>query len=97
MTCHSLQLYINYIENDDIESKEFTNIDHIETDEFTTKLYVEFKKLWTNSQINLISNLLDEIEKNPDERIHLLDAISSIIDIKENQSIKLIHKFEAYL
>ena len=82
-----------YIENENIDSKEFNEIGHIEEDNFTRTLYGEFDNLWKPSQIKLISNLLDEANKYPEERTHLIDAINSIVDIKENQSSKLIEKF----
>jgi len=93
MTCHCLQLYINYIESELKEPTEFNKIGKFELDDFSSKLYEEYYKLWSSSQLDLVSKLLNEANKCEKERYNLIIAINSIVELKENQSNELIKKY----
>tara|TARA_B110001450_G_scaffold127246_1_gene119734 strand:+ start:2740 stop:3222 length:483 start_codon:yes stop_codon:yes gene_type:complete len=77
---HSLVYYKTIIDDNLKEEKEVILKDS------HNKIYTELKNLWNKNEINIINDILTEMEnKNEDEQMSLIDAIDSIINIKEKK------------
>ena len=78
---HSLVYYKSIIDNNLKEEKP----NDVKTDKFN-KIYTELKDLWNKNEINIINDILSEMEqKNEEEKHSLINAIDSIINIKEKR------------
>jgi len=89
LVCHSIDLYKDAIQKK-LSKKE---IELVTNDEITSKLYSEFKNLWTEAQIKLISQLLLQADKKNNETESFIKAIDSILQVKEKKSRDIINKF----
>ena len=89
LVCHSIDLY-----KDAIQKKLCKNeIENITNDEITSTIYGEFRNLWSDEQIKLISELLIQANKRNNETESFIKAIDSILQIKEKKSLEIIDKF----
>ena len=71
----------------DVEIRERTV--SIDTD-LSSILYKNFKELWTEDQLLLINNLLEESFRHSKESNSYLDAIDTIIKVKELHACEII-------
>ena len=62
----------------------------IDTD-LSTILYKSFKELWTEEQLLLINNLLEESFRHSKESNSYLDAIDTIVKVKETNACEIIN------
>jgi hypothetical protein len=62
----------------------------IDTD-LTNILYKNFKELWTEDQLLLINNLLEESFRHSKESNSYLDAIDTIVKVKEANACEIIN------
>jgi hypothetical protein len=62
----------------------------IDTD-LSTILYKSFKELWTEEQLLLINNLLEESFRHSKESNSYLDAIDTIVKVKEASACEIIN------
>lgn len=62
----------------------------IDTD-LSTILYKSFKDLWTEEQLLLINNLLEESFRHSKESNSYLDAIDTIVKVKETNACEIIN------
>ena len=83
---HSLVLYEKII----TESLKGIKPKESDDDDDKNKIYTELKNLWNDNEIEIINNLIKEMKKkDKKEQQFLIDAIDSIISIKENK-VRLI-------
>jgi len=93
VTVHSIQLYINVI-NNAMDNK--SNCNNIISD--TDIYYIKFKHLWDESQINIIYNILIEIFKsnNSQQQIYI-NSLEYIINEKEKIVNTIVNKISTSL
>ena len=85
--CHSIDRYIDLLSNKDKKNIEF--------EENNINLCKDLKKLWNNTQINIIYNLLNEAtnnEINENRKESFINAIDNILLVKEDEVLELIKK-----
>jgi hypothetical protein len=87
IVCHSIELYISIIDTH-LNNKEITNNTKLE--ENFKEAYLLFKQLWNDEQITLIDTLLKEADKNSNDRDNYIEAIESILKIKEQSSYDIV-------
>ena len=87
IVCHSIELYISIIEN---QLKKNNTIDDTKTENNFKETYILFKKLWNDEQITLIDTLLKEADKHVNDRENYIEAIESILKIKEQSSYDIV-------
>lgn len=86
---HSLVYYKSIIDDNLKEERETI----INKEENFNKIYTELKSLWNKNEINIINDILSEMEnKTDDEKQSLINAIDSIINIKERRVQMIIKK-----
>jgi hypothetical protein len=86
---HSLVYYKSIIDENLKEEKETI----VNKEENFNKIYTELKSLWNKNEINIINDILSEMEnKTDDEKQSLINAIDSIINIKERRVQMIIKK-----
>jgi hypothetical protein len=86
---HSLVYYKSIIDDNLKEEKETI----VNKEENFNKIYTELKSLWNKNEINIINDILSEMEnKTDDEKQSLINAIDSIINIKERRVQMIIKK-----
>lgn len=86
---HSLVYYKSIIDDNLKEEKESI----VNKEENFNKIYTELKSLWNKNEINIINDILSEMEnKTDDEKQSLINAIDSIINIKERRVQMIIKK-----
>lgn len=83
---HSLSLYINIIDSF-INSKNIEDIN--ETD---NKIYKELKLLWSNTQINIVNNILKQMEIDSINRMEWFQSLDIILKSKEKNVFDIIKK-----
>lgn len=88
IVCHSIELYISII--DKHLSNKKTDQNETKIDNNFKEVYLLFKKLWSEEQIVLINTLLKEADKNSSDRENYLEAIESILKIKEQSTNEII-------
>ena len=67
----------------------------ISSNEQDNKIYTDLKNLWNKNEITIINDILNEMkEKNEDETNSLINAIDSIINIKDDLT-NLLLTFDA--
>jgi len=92
---HSLQLYINYIQGY-LSSQRSRQAP--EDSEAENKLFSQLKDLWTENEIKIIYNILNELNNTTKENyISLVDALESIISHKERKVNELIKEYTTLL
>ena len=86
---HSLVYYKSIIDDNLKEEKETI----VNKEENFNKIYTELKGLWNKNEINIINDILSEMEnKTDEEKQSLINAIDSIINIKERRVQMIIKK-----
>jgi hypothetical protein len=86
---HSLVYYKSIIDENLKEEKETI----VNKEENFNKIYTELKSLWNKNEISIINDILSEMEnKTDDEKQSLINAIDSIINIKERRVQMIIKK-----
>jgi len=86
---HSLVYYKSIIDDNLKEEKETI----VNKEENFNKIYTELKSLWNKNEINIINDILSEMEnKTDEEKQSLINAIDSIINIKERRVQMIIKK-----
>ena len=50
----------------------------------TNSIFIQFKELWNDREINIINNMLLELNENDESKDSLIDAIEVILNNKEN-------------
>jgi hypothetical protein len=86
---HSLVYYKSIIDENLREEK----VTDTKKEDSFNKIYTELKNLWNKNEINIINDILSEMEhKTEDERQSLINAIDSIINIKEKRVQIIIQK-----
>jgi hypothetical protein len=86
---HSLVYYKSIIDDNLKEEKETI----VNKEENFNKIYTELKSLWNKNEISIINDILSEMEnKTDDEKQSLINAIDSIINIKERRVQMIIKK-----
>tara|TARA_B100000787_G_scaffold170083_1_gene163894 strand:+ start:6705 stop:7361 length:657 start_codon:yes stop_codon:yes gene_type:complete len=86
---HSLVYYKTIIDENLKEEKEHPS----PKEENYNKIYTELKSLWNKNEINIINDILSEMEhKTDDDKQSLINAIDSIINIKEKRVQSIIKK-----
>ena len=88
---HSLSLYINILDlfiNCDSES-----LQKLESnEEQDNKIYRELKLLWSDDQIVIVNNILNQMEKDSVNRIEWFQALDIILQSKEKNVYEIIKK-----
>ena len=88
---HSLSLYINILDlfiNSDGEA-----LTKLETnDEDDNKIYRELKMLWSDDQIVIVNNILNQMEKDSINRIEWFQSLDIILQSKEKNVFEIIKK-----
>ena len=73
---HSIEYYISYIK---------TNLKQKKNNyQETNSIFIQFKELWNDREINIINNMLLELNENDESKDSLIDAIEVILNNKEN-------------
>jgi len=86
---HSLVYYKSIIDDNLKEERETI----VNKEENFNKIYTELKSLWNKNEINIINDILSEMEnKTDEEKQSLINAIDSIINIKERRVQMIIKK-----
>jgi len=86
---HSLVYYKSIIDANLNVNKEAS----VNKEENFNKIYTELKNLWNKNEINIINDILSEMEhKTEEEKQSLINAIDSIINIKEKRVQIIIKK-----
>jgi len=81
---HSIEYYISYIKAQLKKKKE-----HYEE---TNTIFIQFKELWNEREINIINNMLLELNENEESKDSLIDAIEVILNNKEKIVIEIIYE-----
>lgn len=88
LTAHSIELYINTI-NDNLKGKKITED---EDDDVDKKTYNSLFKLWSQEQLEIINNLFIECDKNTKESDSYLNAIENILNSKVKATKEILVK-----
>ena len=89
--CHSLSLYMNIIEkhvNNESQINNNENNNHNTLNEQTKQIYQELKSLWSKRELNIVTNLLEEINSNYEKGLNLeteyyINSLQNILLMKE--------------
>tara|TARA_B100000795_G_scaffold106763_1_gene78800 strand:+ start:811 stop:1455 length:645 start_codon:yes stop_codon:yes gene_type:complete len=84
---HSLSLYINIIESF-IDSKEGL----YDKEDEDNKIYKDLKLLWSETQINIVNNILKQMEIDSNNSIEWFQSIDIILKSKEKNVYEIIKK-----
>jgi hypothetical protein len=82
---HSIEYYITYIKQNLISKKE--------KEAETNTIFIQFKDLWSEREINIINNMLLELvdkREDDEEILSLIEAIEIILNKKEEIVAKII-------
>lgn len=92
---HSLDLYMSIINNviiPDSSRATSNGIFHSVHEEEDTQHISIFQNLWTDDEINLVANMLTQIQNTKKDAKTYLDAVNTILVMKEDQANELINE-----
>jgi len=89
---HSLDLYISIINNVLIpdKSRKDSIFHNVHEDEEPAKQISIFQNLWAEDEINLVSKMLEQIENAKKDSKTYLDAVNTILCMKEDRANELL-------
>ena len=96
LVIHSLELYISIInsvliiDNDDNRSKSNMILNTISEEDDKIENPFIFSNLWLSEEINLVSKMLKQIETSKKDTNTYLDAVNTILTMKEDRANELI-------
>ena len=88
---HSLSLYINIIDLF-INSKSETLLKLENDEDEDNKIYRELKLLWSEDQIVIVNNILNQMEKDSINKVEWFQALDIILQSKEKNVYEIIKK-----
>tara|TARA_Y100001935_G_scaffold244574_1_gene237140 strand:+ start:226 stop:885 length:660 start_codon:yes stop_codon:yes gene_type:complete len=89
---HSLSLYINIMDMFISNNNECLRDLSKSNEESDNKIYKELRDLWSESQISIVDNILNQMEKDPVNRIEWFQALDIILKSKEKNVYEIIKK-----
>ena len=92
---HSLDLYMSIINNTLIpeKGKQTNNIFHSVQEEDDSMKHVSmFQNLWADDELNLVAKMLQQIESAKKDSKTYLDAVNTILSMKEDRANELINE-----
>jgi hypothetical protein len=91
---HSLDLYMSIINNALMPDNRVSSngIFHSVQEEEDSQHISIFQNLWTNDEINLVANMLSQIQNAKKDAKTYLDAVNTILVMKENRANELINE-----
>ena len=89
---HSLSLYINIMDMFISNNNECLRDLSKSNEEGDNKIYKELRELWSESQISIVDNILNQMENDPVNRIEWFQALDIILKSKEKNVYEIIKK-----
>ena len=89
---HSLDLYMSIINNVIVpdSSRNNTIFNSVQEDEETTRKISIFQNLWAEDEIVLVANMLNQIYNSKKDSKTYIDAVNTILIMKEDRANELI-------